>query len=167
MKLIIIRGLPGSGKTEISKRLLKKLTNAIHIEVDSYKRKIRPKFYSLTKKSRDKKSREYSYKQTLLDLKNYLNKDYVIIDEMICEKDFYNKINKFISKNKLEYHCFRIKRTLKELLKVETTRIRPVKNSLESFQKLEKEMNSYKFKGEISINNKTIIKCLKEILKHI
>lgn len=160
MKLIILRGLPGSGKSELSNRIAKKLKNSKVICVDELKIKFKNKGFSWTD------SRKKSYDLTIKKIKTH-NKNkisYLIIEEILCDKIFYKSLKKS-SKNKK--YWFLIERNFEDLLKVEEERKREIKNSLRDLKYLDKEIKKIKIPNEIVIDNKEIEKSVNEIIKKV
>ncbi len=148
-KLIILRGLPGCGKTTIAKHLQKTLPDSLHIEVDKLKQK-----YIKEHKHRIKNSREYAYKETIT-LLSKINKKvkHVIIDEIGCDKDFIVQLQDTITNKNIQTKWFFIDRPTKELIEIENKRKKWIKNSKQDFKKLKKEILSQKIKNQTTINN--------------
>jgi len=163
MKVIFIRGLPGTGKTIVTELLKEKLPNSEVINVDDFK--INPIQNGETLKNIMK----IAYKQLLKRLYEFslINKEYVIIDELICEKRFLKKIFFFLNQTNSLSYWFRLRRKLKELLKVEAGRNRKIKNSLKDFSKLKKKIESLKIAGEYQIKNDDLDLTVKKIMSYL
>jgi tRNA uridine 5-carbamoylmethylation protein Kti12 len=165
MKVIFIKGLPGVGKSTITKRLTRTLA-AQHINVDKFKRE--------AKTGNFRKDRLYAYKKTLRELNKFkkAKKDYVVIDEIFYNKKFVGDLLKFIKKNKANAYWFRITRPTKELLKIEKERKekhkkRKIRNKLKDFLYLQKNMNLCKVRGEVIIKNKKTSETINFILEKV
>ncbi len=163
MKLIIIRGVPGTGKTTVAKNIKEELSNSEIICVDDFKVK-------MMKKNKSFDSSQYlAYEQALKKLYslNKKNKDYIILEELICEKDFLNNLHTFLRDTKSYVYWFRLKRKLKYLLEIELNRKRAIKNSLEDFNRLKKSLDFLKIKREHCIKNDDLNVTVKKILEII
>ena len=159
MKFIIIRGLPGTGKTIVSKILGKIFLNSEVICVDKLKIQAMKKGYNF------EKPQKIAYKQTLKRLYSiYDKKNYIIIEELICDKDFYNELRDFVDKTKSEDYWLRLLRPLEKLLEVEAGRKRKIKNSKEDFDKLREDIESCKIESEHWIKNDDLALSIKKIL---
>ncbi len=159
MKIIIIRGLPGTGKTIVSKILGKIFFNSEVICVDKLKIQAMKKGYNF------EKSQKIAYKQTLKRLYSiYDKKNYIIIEELICDKDFYNELRDFVDKTKSEDYWFRLLRPLEKLLEVEAGRKRKIKNSKEDLDKLREDIENCKIEDEHWVKNDDLALGIKKIL---
>jgi len=161
MKVIFIRGVPGVGKTLVSEALKKIFLDAEVIGVDKFKLKA-------MKNGEDfDKSKKFAYEQTLKKLELFYkkNKDYVIIEEIICDQDFLNRIYEFLDKTKSQSYWFRLKRKIKELLETEAKRKRRIKNTKEDLFKLKQDIESCKIKNEYSVKNDNLALTIKKILE--
>jgi len=157
MKIIFIRGLPGTGKTVIAEILKKIFIDSEIICVDKFK------IQAIKKEKNFEKSLEISHKKTLEKL-NLLNKEYVIVEELICDKDFYNDLNNFVNKTKSHAYWFRLLRPLEKLLEVEKGRKRKIKNNKEDFDKLKRDIKSCKIENEHLIKNNNLALTIEKIL---
>jgi len=135
MKIIFIRGLPGTGKTAVAEILKTKLPNSELISVDNFKLK------SMSKGKDFKTAKNFAYNETLKKLYkfNLMKKDYCIVEELICEEEFLKKLYEFINKTNADHYWFRVMRKLKDLLEVESKRDRKIKNTVEDFNKLKED----------------------------
>jgi len=160
MKVIVIRGLPGVGKTVVSE-ILEEIFEAEVIHVDNFKLKEMKSGKSV------EKSLEIAYEQTLkkLYLLHKKNRDYIILEEIIHEKDFLEKLYKFVNETRSQAYWFRLMRPIEKLLEVESNRKRRIKNTKEDLFKLKQDIESCKIKGECWIKNNGIALTIKKILE--
>lgn len=149
MKLIFIRGLPGTGKTAVAEILKRELANSEVISVDNFK------LASLKNGDNFESAKNFAYTQTIRRLYELylMGKEFVIIDELICEKEFLGKLFSFINETNSEFISFRILRKLKFILEVEKTRNRKIKNTIDDFDKLKKDIEKLKIPNEVLIAN--------------
>ena len=154
MKLIILRGLPGCGKSTIVEELSKKLGCDV-VYGDSFKRD----FMNNNINFKNEDIYNYAHRKILEELENYFNerKEILIIEELFENKNFVEKLKQFCDKNKIEIKWFFIKRDLEKLLEVEDKRDRKIKNKLEDFKELEKCLDDLNNEGEIKIDNNGVI----------
>jgi len=164
MKIIFIRGLPGTGKTTIAEILKCKLPKTKVINVDNFKME------AINRGENFETSRIIAYKKTLKELKkvnpNKLN--FFIINELICDQYFFDCLYDFIHQTKTESYWFRLMRKIDDLVAIEEKRNRPIKNSKMDFINLKKDLEAIKIPGEfwikndqLSITTKTIMDFLK------
>ena len=149
MKLIILRGLPGVGKSVIADKLAEKLNNSTVIHVDDFKVECR-------KKHKDYNFGDvckYSYEKTLQKLSSCSSEEVIIIEEIFDNKDFVNNKIKFCKENNIESYWFHLKRDIKKLLEVENKRKRKIKNTLDDFETLQNNINKVKIANEKTILN--------------
>ena len=154
MKLIILRGLPGCGKSTIAEYLSKKLGCDV-IYGDFFKREF-------VKNNTNFKSEDiynYAHNKILEELENAFNekKEVLIIEELFENKNFVEDVKSFCNKNKIEIKWFYIQRDLEKLLETENNRERKVKNTLDDFKKLKEDLDSIKNEWEIKVDNNGII----------
>jgi len=163
MKLIIIRGLPGTGKTAVSELLKRNLPNSEIINADDFK------LESMQDGKTFENAKKTAYEKSLKNLYEFYSsgKDYVILEELICEKEFLNKLLSFLAQTNSVSYWFRLMRKLRYLLEVESMRKRKIKNSLADFNKLKKDLDSLKIKDEHIIKNDDLNMTVKKILKII
>lgn len=161
MKTIFIRGIPGTGKTIVSEILEKIFPNSEIICVDDFKLKAMKDGKSF------EESQKIAYEQTLKELHLFhkQNKNDVILEEIICEKDFLDKLNWFLYETQTKAYWFRLMRKVKELLKVESNRNRQIKNTQEDLFKLKQEIESLKIENEYLIKNDNLALTIKKILE--
>lgn len=160
MKIIFIRGLPGTGKTIVSEILGKIFSDSEIICVDKFK------LQEMKKGKNFEKAQELAYKKALkkLDLLYKKGKEYIILEEIICDKDFYNNLNNFVNKTNLVAYWFRLGRPLNKLLEIESSRKRKIKNDKNDFLRLKKEVEFCKIENEYWIKNDDLSLTIKRIL---
>jgi len=163
MKVIFIRGVPGVGKTVVSKILGKILSNSKIICVDNFN------LEEMKRGKSFKKSLEIAHEKTLKEL--YLLEkgdiDYVILDEIICDRIFFEKLNKFLDETKTPSYWFRLMRPVEKLLEIESKRKRKIKNTQEDLFNLKKDIESCKIENEYRILNGNLALTIKKILNVI
>lgn len=153
MKLIILRGLPGSGKTELSNRLASEL-GAVVVHVDSLKLDIRQEFPGMSRSE----IREKAYGRTIQKLKELKENDVsiVICEELMCDATFVNRLEGFCRDYRVESSWLRIDRSIEKLLELENSQersSREVRNSEENLEKLDQEIKAIKIPEEVVIDN--------------
>ena len=163
MKLIFIRGLPGTGKTSIAEILKEHLPNSEIITVDYFK------LGAMKDGENFENAKRLAYRETIRKLNEFylMQKDFIIVDELICEKKFFMKLREFLDKTNSKSYWFRITRKLKYLLEIEAERDRKIKNSIEDFEKLKKDIEKLKIPNEVLLKNDDLdltIQGLKNIL---
>lgn len=156
MKLVILRGLPGTGKTTIAKKLAKKI-KAKHIWVDGFKLKSSKKTWKEIVKD--------AHKKAIKELNKAKKTDTIILEEILYDRGFIKELKKFIKKGNHIARWIQIKRPLKELLKIELERKRKIKNTRKNFIDMQKGLDKSKVKGEVIIKNKNITKTISKISK--
>lgn len=149
MKIIAIRGLPGSGKGTVAKILSRQISGAKIICVDEYKKAFQVAGGHFID------SLKYSYQKTLEVLTQLYKDDegMVIIEELFNDAEFVKVVQDFGTKNGVAVYWFCLKRPIEQLLDVENKRKRKIKNSREDLEKLEREINEIRIDDEVSINN--------------
>ncbi len=160
MKIIFIRGVPGTGKTIVAKSIKESLPNSEIICVDDFKIKAMKKGTGIDE------SRKIAYKQTLkkLNLFHKQNKNYIILEELICDRNFLENLIEFLNKTKSHAYWFRLMRPIKKLLEIESNRNRKIKNTQEDLFKLKQDIESLKIKDEYLIKNDDLALTIKKIL---
>ncbi|MDD2935400.1 MAG: AAA family ATPase [Candidatus Pacebacteria bacterium] len=148
MKLIILRGLPGCGKSTIAEILSENLECSV-VYGDFFKREF------LVKNKNFQEACEYSYKKIFEEVEKYAEKkeEVVIIEELFDNKEFVERIKNFCRENNIQIYWFYIKRELEKLLEVEQKRDRKIKNTVDDFKKLQDSLNEIKNEGEIVVDN--------------
>lgn len=165
MKLIILRGLPGSGKSTIAEKLSDKLGGKV-IYGDSFKRE----FMSANTDFKNEEVFEYSHNKIFNEIEKYFSQKekLVIVEELFDNKEFVEKIKVFCKENNIEIFWFYIKRDLEKLLEIENKRERKIKNTIEDFKKLKKDIENIKNSEEfIVVNDKSIEDSVKSILENL
>ncbi|MFH1151738.1 MAG: hypothetical protein V1788_01280 [Nanoarchaeota archaeon] len=158
MKLILIRGVPGTGKTKVANILGQILQNSQVIHVDNFKVK------AMKKGKTFKEAQEIAYDDVLDKLGLFQDKKHIILEEIVCDKTFWNRINRFYHESKADFYGFRLLRKIDELLEVESQRKRKVKNTKEDFSKLKQDIESLKVPREHLIKNDNLTLTIKKIL---
>ena len=164
MKLIFIRGLPGSGESYVAESLTSKLENCAYVKVDDFKLGYMKSGASIPD------SRRLAYAKTISELQRLQKqkKDYVVVEELMCDPDFVRDLQNFARKTNSQSYWFRLKRSLTRLLETESRRDRRVKNSLDDFRKLEEDIGSCPVEGEIIVeNNSDNQTAIKQILERV
>ncbi len=159
MKIIFIRGLPGTGKTIIAKILKEIFLNSEVVSVD--KLKIQALKKNFTFAEANKLAFEKAIKK-LYDLSK--TKEIIIFEEMICNRELYGELRNFIRNIGCKVYWFRITRKLNQLLVEESKRKRGIKNTEKDFSDLKKEIETIRIKGEHKIKNDDLGKTIKKIL---
>jgi len=159
MKLVIIRGVPGTGKTIVSEILGKMFFDSEIICVDKFK-------LQAMKENSFEEAQKIAYEKTLekLHILYEQNKRDVVLEELVCDKDFYEELRNFIIKTNSSVNWFRLLRPLDKLLEIESDRKRKIKNSKEDFDNLKKNIESIKIPNEIWIKNNDLALTVKRIL---
>lgn len=159
MNLILIRGVPGTGKTIVSEILGKIFFDSEIICADKFK-------IQAMKENSFKEAQKIAYAKTLekLHILYEQNKRDVILEELICDKNFYESLRNFITKTNSKAYWFRLLRPLDKLLELESNRNRKVKNNKEDFDNLKKEIELIKIPNEVLIKNDNLALTIKRIL---
>jgi 2-phosphoglycerate kinase len=160
--IIFIRGIPGSGKTSIADKLGEKTGRKV-IHVDDFKKEM------MTQNPKAFFTEEvipYSYKKTLEALEKYKGED-LIIEEIFKNKDFVRSVLDFCDKNNISYKWFIITRDIKKILEVNESRTRKVKNTLESLEKMQGEIDAMKIEGEVVIKNESVEGSVQKIVESV
>ena len=165
MKLIILRGLPGCGKSTIAEKLYESLDSKV-VYSDSFKRE----FIESNSSFENKDVYRYAHDKVLGEIEKYFNQKekLVIVEELFEDKNFVEKIKIFCKENNIEISWFYIKRDLEKLLEIESSRKRKTKNTIEDFKKLQNSLDEIKNEGEIVVdNNGSIENSVNFILKSL
>ena len=96
MKLIFIRGVPGTGKTFIANKIKKILNNSEIICVDEFK------LEAMSGGANFSKALEIAYEKAIRKLYYFYekNKDYIILEEIINNKFFFKRLYEFSNNTK-------------------------------------------------------------------
>ena len=154
MKLIILRGLPGSGKTELANKLGADLGAEI-LHIDNFKTQIRKDFpdqYSWT----EIKAKAYGSALEHLAMAETRGVPVLVCEELLQDKAFVGRLIDFCQEKGIETSWFRIERSLEKLLELEQTperAKRPVHNSREDFENLDREIKEIIIPDEKVIDN--------------
>lgn len=148
MKLIILRGLPGSGKSVIAGKLGEQLNKSV-VSGDVFKLEFMKNNCDFKEACQLACAKVFEKIKELFNERNKI----IIIEELFHNRDFFNKIKNFCEKNNIEIKSFYIKRDLDKLLEVEKNRERKIKNTKEDFEKLKKELDEIKIENEVIIDN--------------
>lgn len=168
MKLVIMRGLPGTGKSTLADRLGER-TGYDVIHVDAFKLEAMNRFRDMPVAAARQESRNQSYDRTMQELYSLYEsqKPGVIVEELLCDKTFVERIKDFARKPNIIPYCFRVERPMADLLDVESKRLRGVKNSYQDFMNLQEDMDSNPLDSEMPIENNDIEQALQQILRKI
>ena len=169
MELVVIRGLPGTGKSLVADELAKRMEGTEAIHVDNFKQEAMG--WLKDKHDGVKESRIYAYNKAIERLKELysLGKN-GIVEELVCDAGFFIDLMNFSKREKVRPYWFRIERPLEELLEVEKGRKRKVKNSYLDFEMLRSEIDKLKADGEVYLVNSkdvSIDRTVSKILKAI
>jgi len=167
MRVIFIRGLPGTGKTIVSEILGKIFLNSEVICVDKFKLQAMKKGEIFEEGEEiDKRIEKIAYKKTLGKLNSFYeqNRKDIIIEGVIIDRSFYDELRDFINKTKSKDYWFRLLRPLEKLLEVEAGRKRKIRNSKEDFDKLREDIENCKIENEYWIKNDDLALSIKKIL---
>lgn len=147
MHLILIRGLPGSGKSIIADKLHQKLEYSKVIHIDDFKKQY------LQTSSDFEAAKIFAYEKTQLFLKEFVNSKIkiIILEELFYESNFVNQIKKTAPNYILI--PIRIIRPMSELLEIDSKRNRKIKNTEQDFINIQEGMLKIKFDSEIIIQN--------------
>jgi predicted kinase len=106
--VVLISGIPGAGKTTVSKMLAAKLPKAAHISLDQVRKMIVGGYKSPTIMPWDdetKKQYYLSFKNAFVLTENFIAAGYrVIVDDTMHAGDLYQEWNKYFSK----FHVLKI-----------------------------------------------------------
>lgn len=169
MKLIILRGLPGSGKTELSERLATELGASV-LHIDDFKTQIRKDFpgqFSWPE------VRVKAYDEALRYLSEEEKKGtaLIICEELFLDKEFVERLMSFCQENGVEAKWFKIERDLEKLMELEQSPVRakrPVHNSKEDFERLDREIRGILIpEEEVVENNGELTESLNKIKERI
>lgn len=158
MKLLIIRGVPGTGKTTVAKILGEILPNSKIINVDSFKLK------EMNKGKTFEEAKNIAYDESLKILNLLQKEEYIILEEILCEKEFLNKLQEVCYEKKIKVYYFRLLRRIDKLLITEAQRKRKIKNTQKDLLKIKKDLDKLVIKGEQRIKNNNLALTIKKIL---
>lgn len=158
MRIIFIRGLPGTGKTSVAKELINKLDGkVVHIWVDNFKIEAGLDNFP--------KAIKTAYEKTISVLNDCLSQDvdWVVIEEILYDKGFISTLQEFVKKNNIKAYWFLLERPLDVLLTVENKRNRKIKNSKEDFEDMKKKLEETSVEGETVIENTDLYETVNNI----
>lgn len=160
MIVIFIRGCPGAGKSTVAEKVCE-LLDGVHIQVDTYKRTFRKRYPELDFGA----CCVYAYKMTRFELSKRLqDTEYVVIDEILSDSEFNRILIDFCQKHHVPTFWFTLSRSMEDLLKVEESRNREIKNTIEDFEIFKKAFEDTRQEGEIVVENSDIEKTVERIL---
>ncbi|MCK4918598.1 MAG: AAA family ATPase [Candidatus Pacebacteria bacterium] len=159
MQLIILRGLPGCGKSVIADKLGLYFNNEV-VHGDNFKLRY------LENNSDFKKALEFSYDKIFKKIKELFENgsEIIVVEELFNNKNLIDKIYNFCKEKEIEIKSFYVKRDLEKLLEVENNRNRKIKNTKKDFEKLEYEIKEIGIENEIIIDNNGTIESSVEII---
>ena len=172
MKLIVIRGNSGSGKTVITDTLAEKLgSEKIHIDylkgviMGDSQVKNKPIVW------------DDIYKEAMMEALALLEKmksegaPLVIMEELFYNKKFTEELNKYCVDNNIEVQWFRIEREKEKIIERQESSeraTRKVRNSKEDIEMIESQIRENVIEGEVVImNDGNIEDVLREFLVNI
>ncbi len=164
MKIIALRGLPGSGKSYLAQKMMEQIPGLVVISVDQYK----VEFNKNNPGQPFRAALQYSYKQALeklerLSIEN--NPPVVVIEELFCDAEFVKSLQAFCEANNVSISWFQIERPMDQLLRVEMDRKRKIKNPPEVMKELETEIKAIRPEGEVIISNQGGLEFDEEIMR--
>jgi len=154
MKLIVIRGPAGCGKTEIANILADRLSAAV-VHADWLKTAVRHRHPEIADRHR---IRQLAYEGTLRELKRLYQAraPVVIVEELLIDPDFVNALRRFGDRLAERPVWFRLKRDLDKLMSTEETprrQARPQQNSRADLLEMERQLDRLPVPDEIRIDN--------------
>lgn len=166
MKIIALRGLPGSGKSYIAEKIRSQTESIEIINVDKYKLEFRKNNPDVS----FGEALKYSYEQALLRL-GQMHKEnsevLVVIEELFNDAGFVKSVQDFCRTNGVSIAWYYIERSIEDLLMIEETRQRRIKNSREDFEKLKEEIERIEIPDEITIVNDGRTESIEEIIRSL
>ena len=151
-KLIFIRGIPATGKTTITKEVLKTLKlkhklNCAYICEDNFRKQMQFKYKA---KDLDAHLNSVELIKTvtlkLLELDSY---DYILIEGLFRYKQVLDKYDIFLKEHKFEYQRFQLELNPSEAKKRDVE-LRNVKS--EDLEEIYQDINKYTPKGTVFLN---------------
>jgi hypothetical protein len=164
MRIIAIRGIAGSGKTELANNLASKLDAEV-LHVDWLK--------SALKKNFPEKGwpeiRALAYDKALKQIEEFRlqNVKALVVEELFIDSHFVSSVQKFCESNAIPLQFIRVERSIEQLLEAERGRAeRPIENSRQDLEDMEQQLDAIKISGERIIrNNGSIEEAAREIEK--
>ena len=161
MKLIVIRGNSGSGKTVITDMLADRL-GAEKIHIDDFKS-------AILRDSRVEKKPvilEDICKEAMREAIALLDKmrsngaPLVIIEELFYNREFTEYLKKYSIDNNVDVHWFRIEKEMEKIIELQESSeraTRKIRNSKEDIEMMESRIRENVIEGELVIRNNGII----------
>lgn len=150
--VVIIRGIPGTGKSTVVKQLADMLAAKGYIidvlSVDTFK--LNSEANTFRERCVD------AYKKTADYVQQFLkNKDesLLIVEEIFYDPLLIKTVREIENNPSVNLHTFLLERPMEELLEVEAGRKRDIKNSYEDLLNLDKKMRTQKISDEEVIKN--------------
>lgn len=151
MRIIALRGIAGSGKTELANRLAPLLSAEV-LHVDWLKSDFKKKF-----PEKDwPEIRAMAYDEALKQIETFKlkNIDTLIIEELFIDPSFVASLQNFCTSNGIALDFIRVERDIEQLLETEKGRTdRPIKNSRQDLEDMEKQLDAIKIPNEHIIQN--------------
>ena len=162
--LILLAGLPGSGKTTIADALAERLNWKV-VHVDEFKRELMKKDPNANFL---KEIVPASYQEVMRKLIERKESE-LVVEELCNDRKFVEDVQDFCKKNGIGCRWFKIIRDKETILhiNVHNTRERTVVNSPEIIDMLERQLEEIKIDGEVDIYNRTIDQSVDEILSKL
>lgn len=168
VKILFIRGAPATGKTTITKAILKELKkkyklNCAYICEDDFRKQMQFKY-----KARDLTVHENSVeliKTIILKLCKIDFYDLIFIEGQFRYKSILDKYEKFVSKNNFDSILFQFELNLEDMKKRDI-KLRNIKS--QDIEEIKKDIDSYIPNKAIIIHTKKLPeKTIKEVIKYI
>ncbi len=164
MRIIAIRGIAGSGKTELANRLAASIGAEV-LHVDWLKSALKKKF----PEKGWPEIRALAYEEALQKIEEFKLRgiEAFIIEELFIDPSFVSSLQNFCESNAIALQFIRIERNLEKLLETEKERTdRPIKNNRQNLEDMERQIHAIKIPGERIIqNNSSIEEAVHEIEK--
>ena len=172
MKLIVIRGNSGSGKTIITDTLADKL-GAEKIHIDDFKsvilRDLRVKNKPIVLNDICKEAMMEAI--ALLEKMKSGGAPLVIMEELFYNEKFTEELNKYCVDNNIDVQWFRIEREMEKIIEAQESSertTRKIRNSKEDIEMMESRIRENVIEGEVVImNDGNIEDVLREFLVNI
>ncbi|MDP3004162.1 MAG: hypothetical protein Q8N43_01495 [Candidatus Azambacteria bacterium] len=172
MKLIVIRGNSGSGKTIITDTLADKL-GAEKIHIDYLKTATQKDLLASSNPVNWKGVYKDVARETMARLAKMKSDGVplVIIEELLTNKEFTKDLEKYCVDNSVEVQWFRIERGIEKIIELGESperATREIRNSKENIEMIESQIRENVIEGEVVIMNNGIIEdAIHELLVNI